>query len=91
MTNKEKIEELHSFIDSIANKLGIIDYLVYQHSLDDIEEELEAFEELKRSHIEFVEEEDRCYFKLKNTKGKEKSFTSKTFADFWKEVFDNDC
>jgi len=53
-------------------------------------DDLEVLEELKRSHIEYIEEEDRCYFVLKNTKRKEKSFTSKTFSDFWKGVFSND-
>jgi len=46
----------------------------------------EALKELFENHIEFVAEEDRCYFKIKNSKGKEKSFTSYTMLDFWKEV-----
>ena len=46
----------------------------------------EALRELMLNHIEFVVEKDKCYFKIKNTKGKEKSFTSYTMLDFWKEV-----
>lgn len=46
----------------------------------------DALKELIKNHIEFVVEEDRCYFKIKNSKGKEKSFTSYTMLDFWKEV-----
>lgn len=58
--------------------------------VEEIIKDLEVLEELKRSHIEYIEEEDRCYFVLKNTKRKEKSFTSKTFSSFWKGVFGND-
>lgn len=47
----------------------------------------EAIRDLFANHVEFVAEEDKCYFKIKNSKGKEKSFTSKTFEDYWKEVF----
>lgn len=47
---------------------------------------LKAIKELFTNHIEFVQEKDRCYFKIKNSKGKEKSFTSYSFLDFWKEV-----
>lgn len=45
-----------------------------------------AIKDLFANHIEFVVEKDKCYFKIRNSKGKEKSFTSKTFEDFWKEM-----
>lgn len=45
-----------------------------------------AIRDLMNNHIEFVVEKDRAYFKIKNSKGKEKSFTSNLFIDFWKEV-----
>jgi len=61
--------------------------------LEDLKEEYEkycvkekALKELFENHIELVVEKDRCYFKIKNSKGKEKSFTSYTMLDFWKEV-----
>lgn len=47
-----------------------------------------ALKELFENHIELVVEKDRCYFKIKNSKGKEKSFTSYTMLDFWKEVLE---
>lgn len=46
----------------------------------------DALKELFENHIELVVEKDRCYFKIKNSKGKEKSFTSYTMLDLWKEV-----
>lgn len=46
----------------------------------------DALKELFENHIELVVEKDRCYFKIKNSKGKEKSFTSYTMLDIWKEV-----
>ena len=45
-----------------------------------------ALKDLMNNHIEFVVEKDVAYFKIKNSKGKEKSFTSYAFIDFWKEV-----
>lgn len=50
----------------------------------------EALRELILNHIEFIVEKDKCYFKIKGTKGKEKSFTSYTMIDFWKDVLEND-
>lgn len=49
---------------------------------------VEALKELFANHIELVVEKDRCYFKIKNSKGKEKSFTSYSMLDFWKEVLE---
>ncbi len=54
------------------------------------QEQGRALNELIKNHIEFVVEKDRCYFKIKNSKGKEKSFTSYTMLDFWKEVLNNE-
>ena len=48
------------------------------------EKKVEALKELFANHIEFVVGKDRCYFKIKNSKGKEKSFTSYSMLDFWK-------
>ena len=53
---------------------------------DLVEKSLEALKDLFTNHIELVEEKDRCYFKIKNSEGKEKSFTSHSWLDFWKEV-----
>lgn len=47
MTSKEKIEELHNFIDKISNKIGTLDYLCYQNYLDDIKKDLEILDILK--------------------------------------------
>jgi len=47
MTSKDKIEELHNFIDNVGDKLSIVNYLVYQTYLDDIEEDLDVLEILK--------------------------------------------
>ena len=59
--------------------------------LTQIKEKYEkAIKELFTNHIEFVQEKDRCYFKIKNSKGKEKAFTSYSFLDFWKEVLCKD-
>lgn len=49
MTNKDKIEELHNFIDNVGDKLSIINYLVYQTYLDDIEEDLNILEEIRKT------------------------------------------
>ena len=54
-----------------------------------LKQDLEALEDLKNSHIDFIVEDDKCYFKIKNSKGKEKSYTSYTMLDFWKGVFDS--
>ena len=54
------------------------------------QEQGKALNELIKNHIEFVVEKDRCYFKIKNSKGNEKSFTSYTMLDFWKEVLKNE-
>lgn len=53
MTSKEKIEEMHNFFDKIANKLGTLDYLCYQHYLDDIEKDLEDKEYAIRQNEDF--------------------------------------
>lgn len=45
-----------------------------------------AIKDLFASHIELVTLDNCCYFKIKNSKGNERSYTSKTFEDFWKEV-----
>lgn len=49
-----------------------------------------GLKDLFQNHIDFVCEKDRCYFIIKNSKGKEKSFTSKTFEDFWKGLVKNE-
>lgn len=62
--------------------------------LEDIEEELgitiqELVSDLKdlfRNHIELCIEPDRCYFKIKNSKGKDKSFMGKQFAECWEKL-----
>lgn len=48
----------------------------------------EAIKDLFANHIELVRLDDCCYFKIKNGKGRERSYTSKTFEDFWKKVFE---
>lgn len=97
MTSKEFIQKQIRLIKTILkdneNVFSQITKSLYEDDLkhyNQVLKELEVLEELKRSHIEYIEEEDRCYFVLKNTKRKEKSFTSKTFSDFWKGVFSNE-
>lgn len=51
------------------------------------ERALEALRDLARSHIELVKRKDGCYFRIKGSKGKEKSWTSYAFLEFWKEWF----
>ena len=51
------------------------------------ERALDALRDLARSHIELVKGKDRCYFRIKGSKGKEKSWTSYAFLDFWEEWF----
>lgn len=42
------------------------------------------------NHIELVErkKDGACYFRIKGSKGKEKSFTSKSFMEWWKQYFE---
>lgn len=68
-----------------CDEFDILSYI--ETALTRLEKLEEAIRDLFANHIEFVAEEDKCYFKIKNSKGKEKSFSSKTFEDFWKEVF----
>ena len=68
------------------NGLSIIKQALIKAQED--EKKVEALKELIKNHIEFVVEKDRCYFKIKNSKGKEKSFTSYSMLDFWKEVLE---
>lgn len=88
MTSKEALEVEIEFPTTYIERNGVY-YQVPVWIEEDLErkEKLEkAIKDLFASHIEFVVEEDKCYFKIKNSKGKEKSFTSKTFEEFWKEV-----
>ena len=67
MTSKEKIEELHNFIDKISNKIGTLDYLCYQHYLDDIEKDLEELEYYRKAK-ELIEKmhKNYIYYKIVN-------------------------
>ena len=50
---------------------------------------VEAIEELRTNHIELVEKKDgTCYFRIKGSKGKEKSFTSHSWLEWWKQYFE---
>ena len=39
------------------------------------------------NHIELVKESDKAYFRIKGSKGKEKSFTSYYMVDWWEQYF----
>ncbi len=74
-------------IDITRYKVTVDSLKSYNTLLKDIKNEQEnALKELFENHIELIIEKDKCYFKIKNSKGKEKSFTSYTMLDFWKEV-----
>lgn len=46
----------------------------------------EILDELFRNHIELVKDKKgQLYFRIKNSKGRERSYTSASFEDFWKE------
>ena len=45
-----------------------------------------VIKDLFSNHIELVRLDNCCYFKIKNSKGCERSYTSKTFEDFWKVI-----
>lgn len=49
-----------------------------------------VFKELATNHIELVErkKDGACYFRIKGSKGKEKSFTSRSFLEWWKQYFE---
>lgn len=104
--SKEEYDKINSCYDSIKQALvkaqeqeediihykGTVDNLRRDNALlKDIKNKQEkVLNELINNHIEFVVEKDRCYFKIKNSKGKEKSFTSYTMLDFWKEVLEDE-
>lgn len=84
------------YLDDNSKKLSMYDEKVlntiknYILKAQEDKKKADALKELIKNHIEFVVEEDRCYFKIKNSKGNEKSFTSCTMLDFWKEVLEDD-
>ena len=45
-----------------------------------------ALKDLLQNHIELVVAKDCCYFKIKGSKGKEKSFTSYILLEYWKDI-----
>ena len=51
-------------------------------------EEESALWDLAHSHIELVKTPMSCYFRIKGSKGKEKSFTSYSFLEFWEKWFE---
>ncbi|MBR4377981.1 MAG: hypothetical protein IKP50_03795 [Bacilli bacterium] len=88
----EDLKELHKLAYDI-DVWKIEDIVQSSHikqALLKAQEQGKALNELIKNHIEFVVEKDRCYFKIKNSKGNEKSFTSYTMLDFWKEVLKNE-
>lgn len=69
MTSKETIEELHTIIDNIANKLTTVTYLEIQHSLDEVKEDLQKLDyyekiklmlKQKGCVLKYIESED-CF------------------------------
>lgn len=63
-------------------------FSIVEKELKRLEIQDQILHDLKANHIEFiVEDKGNCYFKIKNTKGKERSYTSYSFIDFWRQVF----
>lgn len=74
------------YIDNKCINKGECVWLNIETALKEKAKQDSAIKDLMNNHIEFVVEKDSAYFKIKNSKGKEKSFTSYSFIDFWKEV-----
>lgn len=92
-SSSEALECLKQIEDVIETKIGlgvVNTYLIniIKKTLIKAQEQEMALKELIANHIEFVVEKDRCYFKIKDSKGKEKSFTSYSMLDFWKEALE---
>ena len=86
----KELTPLEAFV-RIARQLKVCDE--NGRDLDIIETTLKEHEELKcavndlaNNHIELVKTKGGFYFKIKNSKGKEKSWTS--LIDFWKQWFE---
>lgn len=96
MTSKQALEKLKT-VYLLYHHIGS-EMLLRENERNmfaELEKELKRLEiqdqilcDLKANHIEFVVEDNGgCYFKIKNTKGKERSYTSYSFIDFWRQVF----
>lgn len=60
-----------------------------EKAIDELEELRYAMRDLICSHFEFVIDHVKscAYFRIKGSKGREKSFTSWSFIDYWKKYF----
>lgn len=88
----KNIHSLNKIFDIAVHQGNVIvdirkDYGLVKSALKQKEKLEEAIRDLFANHIELVTLDNCCYFKIKNSKGKERSYTSKTFEDYWKEVF----
>ena len=84
----KSLNEIRIYVcaDDYAKDIFDKDFNNIESALKDCEELKWAVNNLAKNHIELVKTKGGFYFKIKNSKGKEKSWTS--LIDFWKQWFE---
>lgn len=78
-TQQQRVERMLELHNSADEKEQQEFYALFLGIVQD----LEVLKDLATNHIDFIMRTDCCYFKIKGSKGKERSYTSMTFRDFW--------